>query len=501
MDHSGLYPALSIFVALVTFLSAFAFLRPRTPVIPGPRGLPLLGNMADLTGGFEWIRFGTSLRRQFGDFLGLRILHKRLLVLNSASAAKKLLDKRANNYSSRPVMTFLGELMGLNRAMPLMPYGPEWKAARKLALVALNPTSVKQYRSVVEHYAAKLALDIVEDPSDFYELTRLCASRIILAVTYGISARATDSEYLGLAEEVMSIVTVALQPGAYLCDVLPILKHLPRWVPFQRQAAHGRRMFERFVTLPFERAKGAFAAGTADPSMVSNILASMPHGALTPEMDERVKWTAGSMFAAGGESTFGTLAVFIIAMALNPDKQALAQQEIDSIVGSERLPSMSDKPSLPYVDALIQEVIRWHPMLPLSIARCAEDDDERDGYRIAKDTIVLVNNWSIAMEPNAKYPPDQFIPERFMDKEHPTPHTSTWAFGFGRRLCPGKAFAEEALFASIATLLATLEIRPPREGLAPEFYSRITCLPKQFNCILRPRSQEKVDLLRRIVAP
>ena len=56
-------------------------------------------------------------------------------------------------------------------------------------------------------------------------------------------------------------------------------------------------------------------------------------------------------------------------MALNPDKQALAQQEIDSVVGSERLPSMTDKPSLPYVDALIQEVIRWHPMLPLSELR------------------------------------------------------------------------------------------------------------------------------------
>ena len=73
------------------------------------------------------------------------------------------------------------------------------------------------------------------------------------------------------------------------------------------------------------------------------------------------------------------LKAFVLAMTLFPEKQALAQDELDRIVGPSRLPVMEDRASLPYVDALIKELFRWNVIAPLSVPRRTEKDDEYKG--------------------------------------------------------------------------------------------------------------------------
>lgn len=124
--------SLCIYTAVISVVAALLLRRKGRPFPPGPRGLPIIGNVQDITGGSEWVRFGTSLRRSFGtpcsmvyvqssyklftgDVLGLQILHKKVLVLNSLKAIKDITEKRDNIYSSRPVLTVAGELMGLDR--------------------------------------------------------------------------------------------------------------------------------------------------------------------------------------------------------------------------------------------------------------------------------------------------------------------------------------------------------------------------------------------------
>ncbi|KAG5651397.1 hypothetical protein H0H81_008779 [Sphagnurus paluster] len=157
-----------------------------------------------------------------------------------------------------------------------------------------------------------------------------------------------------------------------------------------------------------------------------------------------------------------------MAMALNPDKQALAQAEIDRVVGTERLPVIADRKNLPYLSAVIKETMRWYPVLPLSIARLTAEDDTYKGYFIPKGTIITPNVWSIAFEANEKYDPKAFIPERFLDPNDTTPDPATWAFGFGRRICPGKALAENSLMALISGILAAFDILPPAEGVVEQ---------------------------------
>ncbi|KAK7461271.1 hypothetical protein VKT23_008447 [Stygiomarasmius scandens] len=400
------------------------------PLPPGPPAKPILGNILDVPVKGQWEKF-TQYREQYGDLVYLHGLGNKVLVLNTIKAINDLLDRRGHIYSHRPVFTVVGELMALGQSMPLLPYGKEWREHRKLAHVALSPTAVKKYHIVQEDLAALMMKDFLNEPQDFFSHVRLTAGRIILSVTYGISPETADDKYITHAEETMDVIGKSTVPGAFLADLLPFLKHLPSWVPFQKEAATGKEMIERLVTLPFEHVKKEMASGSAPESLTQDLLSLEKRN--QSEYDKRVKWTTGAMYGAGGETTYSTVLVFMMAMALHPEIQSKAQAEIDRVVGTSRMPTVNNKENLKYVDAVIKEVMRWHPVLPLSIARRTAEADVYEGYFIPEGTIVIPNVWAVSLEPNSKYPPDQFIPGRFLDDTQSIIEPSTWAFGFGRR--------------------------------------------------------------------
>lgn len=80
-------------------------------------------------------------------------------------------------------------------------------------------------------------------------------------------------------------------------------------------------------------------------------------------------------------------------MAVFPEAQRKAQEEIDRVVGQDRLPNVSDRPNLPYVEALVKEVLRWHPVAPMGLPHTSSEDDVAEGYFIPKDALLLANIW------------------------------------------------------------------------------------------------------------
>ena len=83
-------------------------------------------------------------------------------------------------------------------------------------------------------------------------------------------------------------------------------------------------------------------------------------------------------------------------MVLNPRVQRKAQMELDRVVGRDRLPTFADEPSLPYVNAVLKELLRWHTVAPIALPHRAVADDEYNGYHIPAGTIVSVNVWSVS---------------------------------------------------------------------------------------------------------
>jgi cytochrome P450 len=135
---------------------------------------------------------------------------------------------------------------------------------------------------------------------------------------------------------------------------------------------------------------------------------------------------------------------FVLAMSLYPDIQRKGQEAVDVALGGERLPDFSDFGRIPYIDAIISEVLRWKPPLPLSVPHGATEDDYYNGFLIPKGSIVVANICAISQDENLYGPnTDMFVPERFMTPNSKkgvvdTQLNSDAAFGYGRRQCPGR---------------------------------------------------------------
>jgi len=128
--------------------------------------------------------------------------------------------------------------------------------------------------------------------------------------------------------------------------------------------------------------------------------------------------------------------MFFLAMILNPKVMKKAQEELDQVVGKEELPDFSHKDNLPYIDALVKEVLRWSPPLPISLPNRAMQDDFYRGYSIPEGATIIQNVWGIFRDPNVYPDPEAFNPDRFLKdgKIDPlVPNPEDRAFGAGRR--------------------------------------------------------------------
>jgi len=165
-----------------------------------------------------------------------------------------------------------------------------------------------------------------------------------------------------------------------------------------------------------------------------------------------------------------------LAMIAHPEVQKRAQAELDTVVGRSRVPTFSDAPSLPYVQAIVREVLRWRPPVPIAIPHRTTKDDWYDGMFIPKGTICIPNLWQCHHDP-AAYGDDaaDFNPDRFLDPGGQTiagPAEGRGeghnAYGFGKRACLGNHVANDTLFISIATLLWAMNFENVRDQQGKE---------------------------------
>ena len=123
-------------------------------------------------------------------------------------------------------------------------------------------------------------------------------------------------------------------------------------------------------------------------------------------------------------------------MVLNPEVMKKAQQELDRVVGKGRLPDFSDRDNLPYIDAVVKEILRWNPPLPIGVPYRLMQDDVYRGYFIPAGTTVIQNAWAICRDPTIYPDPETFNPDRFLKDGNLDPSVSDpedRVFGAGRR--------------------------------------------------------------------
>lgn len=492
--------------------------RSRLPYPPGPSPHFLLTNVLDFPKENMWATFN-EWAKQYGGLVHLNLMGNHVLILNSMEACMDLLEKRSNKYSDRPRMVMLSELMGWDWATLIQGYTPLWRAHRRLQRQVLNVQIAESYRGTQQFYSREFARRLLHSPEALQDHIRLLFSEISADTLYGIRVSGLEDPYLQTAEKAMASLNEPGRPGAFLVDTIPALKYVPSWFPgagFKKKAAEWKGYAVALKNLPFNHVKDQMKQGTAKPSATSLLLNSCEEGTVTgnslgmeldkEQLEDVVASAVGAALAGASDSMLSSIKMFFLLMAKHPNVQKKAQSEVDKVVGKDCFPSVADLEALPYVHAVVKELLRWHTIVPTGFPHVSTEDDMYEGYFIPKGTVVMPNARTLSRDPKAYPNPDAFNPARWLtvdsggktiiNKAVQDPiHV---AFGFGRRICPGLHFAINSLLAVVSTTLSCFDIQPisgTPADLVVEATDGLVSYPVPYEVKITPRSKEVENLL------
>ncbi|KAI0085085.1 cytochrome P450 [Irpex rosettiformis] len=495
----------SLIVLTVSSIVVLALKRANRlrPLPPGPPGWPIIGNLFDLQQELPWITY-SNWSKTYGSIMFLRALTTPIVIVSSADIAFDLMDKRSAIYSSKPA-SVVDEMIGWDFALSLMPYGQRWRNIRKKTHEHFHQMVTPNYHSKqMKHIQAFLRHCLADTAKQFdSSQVRQLLATIVLDVVYGIRIKDMDDDYIKNIVETLEVFGESKTFGKYWVDFMPLLKYVPQWVPgavFVKFAARSRPVVEEMLNRPFN--------ATSNNCITASMLAKIE---LQPDIEKRkeeethAKHATGVIYAATVESTYSLLQTFFCGMAMSPDIQQRARQELDSVVGPERLPTYDDQDRLPYVQAIFMECLRWMPTIPLGIPHSVIQDGYYNGYFIPSGTIIIPNAWHMLHNPEEYPEPDKFNPGRFIKDGEINPEIrdpATIAFGFGRRICPGRHFAKDTAFLVIASILHAFDVKPSvdENGFeldpTPQLQGSIISFPSPLNYRLKSRSEAAEKLVR-----
>ncbi|KLO07686.1 CyP450 monooxygenase [Schizopora paradoxa] len=472
------------------------------PLPPGPPRLPIIGNLHQMPSTHLWEK-AVEWGKQYGDLVYVENVGIPTLILNSFEAVSELLVKRSAIYSSRPHITMFSELLDLGWTTTILPYGETLRKHRTHLHKFFQTSETLNYLEIQERNCYVMLNGLLNAPKGYAEHIRRLPSAVILRNVYGYEAQGEDDPIVHLGENVVRTGGEAL---TYLfLNFVPWLKYLPEGLPgiaFPGKAREGRQYQKTFRATPYEIAKRNFIEGTGKECMTSVLFAESLQEDGSFNDEQTISGAAGTAFLGGTDTSATAILTFVLAILKNPDKQRRAQEEIDTVIGSNRLPNHSDMDSLPYVRAICTEILRWEVILPFAVPHLLTEDDEYMGHSIPAGTWVFPNVWAISRDPKHYPDPLSFKPERWIPgetKEGVPPLRP-------QEICPGQNWAEHIIFLAVASLLATFNIEPdvgpdgtqipPNDQFIP---SAIRTL-RASKCRITPRSDKAASLIRQAVS-
>ncbi|KZV67271.1 cytochrome P450 [Peniophora sp. CONT] len=465
--------------------------------------MPIIGNALQV-GALPWFKF-SAWRKTYGDILYLNMLGRPVIILNSAKAAGDLLERRSAIYSDRPRLIVASEMMTGGLFFPLTPYNETWRRMRKAAHEALNKGAAKDFMEYQTSEALLLARGMLQSSANWEkQMARATASMMMSCLYNESSISSEDDPRIRDVIDFVRRLGRASLPGAHWVEVIPWMRYIPsRVAAWKRSALDGRKKDGSMLLRLYTRVENNIATGDERGSFCATLIRDVDRHGMSAEESS---WLAGTIFAAGSDSTTATMAWWALAMLTYPDIQKRAQEEIDSVVGRTRLPTFADLSHLPYVRAIVQETLRWRPVGPIGIPHRSVQDDTYEGYFIPKGSIVITNLWELNRDTEFFGPdPDRFNPARYLDEKGclisglvEAKDDAHFSFGFGRRGCVGKHVAVNTLSIEIMTCLWALSLAKVKgRDLDLDSYvdDGLIVRPKHFQVNVQPRFPEALALL------
>ncbi|XP_030490755.2 trimethyltridecatetraene synthase [Cannabis sativa] len=442
---------------------------------PGPKPWPLIGNL-NLIGPLPHQSLH-KLSQKYGPIMQLKFGSFPVVVVSSAEMAKLILRTHDHVFASRP-KTAAGKYTGYNYSkLTWSPYGPHWRQGRRIFLTELfNSKRLESYeyirveerRQFLSRLFALSGKPVVIK-EQLSRVTLSVISRIVLGKKYFKEPESASS-----TPETTSLVK--LEEFQEMLDELFLLNgvlNIGDWIPFLSfldLQGYVKRMnslskkFHRFHDHVIDEHKAnrmeQGQKGNFEPKDMVDFLLELRE---TPDLEVKLSYDSIKAFiqelVAGGTDTSATTVEWAMSEVIRqPNIIEKAKEELDRVIGQQRWVEERDIPNLPYIDSIIKETMRKHPVAVLLAPHFALRDCHVSGYDIRQGTTVFVNTWSLGRDPSAWDKPDEFRPERFLEPDKMGVDINGQSFellpfGSGRRMCPGYSLGIKMISSILANML------------------------------------------------
>jgi cytochrome P450 len=252
-----------------------------------------------------------------------------MISIGSYKVAHDLLEKRKDIYDSRPHMV-IGECVSKGLHTILLPFGPQWKTHRQLAVNLLSNRRTRSYRYLQDVESKQLLYDLLES-NDFSGEFRRFNLSIMMTLAYGKRVESKMDREIEMLTQITQHMADAITRFG-LVEAFPILNRLPRWAaPWKRV---GDTIFD--LTDNFFQENMRYAQSSTSYNWVRQI-SDMKEAQGVPLAE--LSYIIGVILEGGFETVTCSFEFFTMASVLYPESVGKAQEELDSVIGPNRLPS------------------------------------------------------------------------------------------------------------------------------------------------------------------
>ncbi|KAF8984303.1 cytochrome P450 [Cyathus striatus] len=449
--------------------------------------------------------------KTYGPLFSIWMGSQLFVVISDPHVARDLLVINGALFSSRKKYFMKNQIILNGRAITASQYGERWRQHRRLATQVLTPKAMEGYARVMDYESHIFIKSLFEEglqgklPMNPTHYSGRFALNNMLIISFGMRTYTTSdpliAKALDLAMEFMDLTG----PWNNAVDFLEPLQ----WIPTSKRS-RGRKLHDGLVKVygsMILRFKSRMDAGEPVPDCLVKTL-------LENQETEKLDWEdlcmLSAVFTLGGvHSTSGIVQWFLALIPSHPEVASRAQEELDQVVGRDRWPTAQDEPNLPYIRAIIKEVQRVHAPFWMATPHCTSQDFSSNGLYIPKDTVVVLNCYTLHHN-EERYPNSfTFSPDRYLGDELSCGESAKlanvmerdhWSFGAGRRICPGLPAAERELWLAISRLLWAFSFHSlPEEPISLEEYEGLSGRsPIPFRLKLVPRDDKVKHMMETV---
>ncbi|CAN4090821.1 unnamed protein product [Withania somnifera] len=435
---------------------------------PGPIGLPLIGNLHQYDSLTPHLYYW-KLSKKYGKIFSLKLGSTPMVVVSSAKLAKEVLKTQDLVFCSRPSILGQQKLSYNGREIIFAPYSDYWREMRKICVLHLfSLKKVQSFRPIREDEVSRMIKKISQQAatSKITNLSNLMislTSTIICRVAFGV--RFDEEAHQRKRFDYLLAEAQAVMATFFVSDLFPSLCWIDELTGLTKRLGRIFKNLDEIYEEIIEQHQNPNRPTSMEGDIVDLLLQLKKEQSTPIDLAlEDIKGILMDVFVAGSDTSAAAVVWAMTALIKNPEVMRKVQEEIRKSIGRKGIVTEDDIQNMPYFKLVVKEVFRLYPPVPLLVLRESMKKSKLEGYEIQAGTIIHVNSWAIARDPEIWENPEEFIPERLLnsDIDYKGQHFELIPFGAGRRVCPGIALGVASMELALSNLLYAFDWELPR---------------------------------------